>query len=93
MPPVTKPLWQRFLVFLVPLMVSNILQALSGTINNIYIGQLIGVRALAAVSVFFPIMIFLISFIIGLASGATILIGQAWGGKTSRRSRKSPARR
>ncbi|MDB5539456.1 MAG: Multi antimicrobial extrusion protein ((+)/drug antiporter), family of efflux p [Devosia sp.] len=77
----SKPLWQRFLVFLVPLMASNILQALSGTINNIYIGQLIGVEALAAVSVFFPIMIFLISFVIGLASGATILIGQAWGAK------------
>lgn len=77
----TKPLWQRFLVFLVPLMASNILQSLSGTINNIYIGQMIGVEALAAVSVFFPIMIFLISFVIGLASGATILIGQAWGAK------------
>ncbi|ODT11858.1 MAG: MATE family efflux transporter, partial [Kaistia sp. SCN 65-12] len=37
--------------------------------------------ALAAVSVFFPIMIFLISFVIGLASGAAILIGQAWGAK------------
>ncbi len=77
----SKPLWRRFLVFLVPLMVSNILQALSGTINNIYIGQMIGVNALAAVSVFFPIMIFLISFVIGLASGASILIGQAWGAK------------
>ena len=42
---------------------------------------MIGVEALAAVSVFFPIMFFLISFIIGLASGATILIGQAWGAK------------
>ena len=42
---------------------------------------MIGVNALAAVSVFFPIMIFLISFIIGLASGASILIGQAWGAK------------
>ena len=42
---------------------------------------MIGVDALAAVSVFFPIMIFLISFVIGLASGATILIGQAWGAK------------
>jgi putative MATE family efflux protein len=62
-------------------MLSNILQSLSGTINNIYIGQMIGVNALAAVSVFFPIMIFLISFVIGLASGATILIGQAWGAK------------
>jgi putative MATE family efflux protein len=78
---VSKPLWQRFLVFLVPLMLSNILQSLSGTINNIYIGQMIGVEALAAVSVFFPIMILLISFVIGLASGASILIGQAWGAK------------
>jgi putative MATE family efflux protein len=77
----SKPLWQRFLVFLVPLMISNILQSLSGTINNIYIGQMIGVDALAAVSVFFPIMILLISFVIGLASGASILIGQAWGAK------------
>ena len=81
MSPASKPLWQRFLIFLVPLMLSNILQSLSGTINNIYIGQLLGVEALASVSVFFPIMIFLISFIIGLASGATILIGQAWGAK------------
>jgi len=76
-----KPLWQRFLTFLVPLMVSNILQALSGTINNIYIGQLIGVDALAAAAAFFPLMFFLMSFIIGLASGSTVLIGQAYGAK------------
>lgn len=79
--PATKPLWQRFLVFLVPLMLSNILQSLSGTINNIFIGQMIGVDALASVSVFFPIMFLLISFIVGLASGAAILIGQAFGAK------------
>lgn len=77
----SRPLWQRFVIFLVPLTASNILQSLSGTINNIYIGQMLGVNALAAVSVFFPILIFLISFVIGLASGSTILIGQAWGAK------------
>src|SRR6218665_561785 len=81
MTPHTKPLWRRFLVFLLPLMLSNILQSLSGTINNIYIGQLIGVEALAAASVFFPILFFLLSFIIGLSSGATVLIGQAWGAR------------
>lgn len=74
-----RPLWQRFLVFLLPLMLANILQSLSGTINNIYVGQLIGVDALASVSVFFPIIIFLISFVIGISAGATVLIGQAWG--------------
>jgi len=76
-----KPLWQRFLVFLVPLMLSNILQALSGTINSIFIGQLVGVDALAATAAFFPLMFFLMSFIIGLASGSTVLIGQAYGAK------------
>lgn len=81
MNPQMKPLWQRFVVFLVPLMASNILQALSGTINSIYIGQMIGVEALAATATFFPIMFFLMSFIIGLSSGATVLIGQAWGAR------------
>ncbi len=88
MPPATKPLWQRFLLFLVPLMVSNILQSLSGTINNIYVGQLLGVEALAAVSIFFPIMIFMISFLVGLASGASILIGQAWGARNLEKIRQ-----
>ena len=44
------------LLFLLPMMASNILQALFGTINNIYLGQMIGVDALAAVTVFFPVM-------------------------------------
>jgi len=67
------------LVFLGPLLVSNILQSLSGTISNIYLGQMIGVKALAAVSAFFPVLFFFIAFIIGVGSGASVLIGQAWG--------------
>jgi putative MATE family efflux protein len=63
------------------MVLSNILQALSGTVNNIYIGQMIGVGALAAVSSFFPILFFFISFILGLGAGASVLIGQAWGAK------------
>lgn len=79
MTPASRPLWQRFLIFLLPLMLANILQSLSGTINNIYVGQLLGVEALAAVSVFFPIMFLLIAFVIGVSAGATVLVGQAWG--------------
>ena len=81
MNPQSRPLWQRFALFLVPLMASNILQAMSGTVNSIYIGQLIGVEALAATATFFPILFFLMSFIIGLSAGSTILIGQAWGAR------------
>src|ERR1700676_1126915 len=61
------------------MMLSNVLQSLFGTINNIYLGQMIGVEALAAVSVLFPVVFFCIAFVMGLSSGATVLIGQAWG--------------
>lgn len=74
-------LWLSFLYFVVPLVATNILQNLSGTINTIYVGQMLGVNAIAAVSVFFPILFCLLAFIIGLSAGSTVLIGQAWGAK------------
>lgn len=80
-PQSTTPLWQRFCLFLVPLMAANILQALSGTLNSIFVGQLIGVEALAAIATFFPILFLLLSFTIGLSAGSTVLIGQAWGAR------------
>lgn len=74
-----KPLWTTFLRFLAPLMLSNALQSLFGTVSNAYLGQMIGVDALAAVSAFFPVMFFLFAFVMGLSTGATVLIGQAFG--------------
>ena len=70
-----KPLWKNFLRFLAPMMLSNALQSLFGTVSNVYLGQMIGVDALAAVSVFFPVMFFLFAFVMGLSTGATVLIG------------------
>ncbi|WFU17015.1 MATE family efflux transporter [Bradyrhizobium sp. CB3481] len=75
----TPSLWKTFLVFLAPLMLGNALQSLFGTVSNALLGQMIGVDALAAVSVFFPVMFFLFAFVMGLSTGATVLIGQAWG--------------
>ncbi len=75
----SPPLWRSFLGFLGPMMLSNILQALSGTVGSIFLGQMIGPDALAAAGVFFPIMFFFISLVIGMGAGASVLIGQAWG--------------
>lgn len=76
---VPKSLWKTFLRFLAPLMLSNALQSLFGTVSNVYLGQMIGVDALAAVSTFFPVFFFLFAFVMGLSTGATVLIGQAFG--------------
>ncbi len=75
----SPPLWRNFLFFLGPMMLSNVLQAASATVSNIYLGQMIGIDAMAAASVFFPVIFFLVSLVIGMGVGASVLIGQAWG--------------
>ncbi|UVM48473.1 MATE family efflux transporter [Pseudomonas sp. B21-015] len=75
------PLWQTYLLFLAPMVLSNFLQSMSGTINSIYIGQMLGTQALAAVSGMFPVVFFFIALVIGLGAGAGVLIGQAWGAR------------
>ncbi len=84
----TKPMWQIMLVFLVPLMISNILQSASQTFASIFLGRMIGVNALAAVSAVFPVVFLMFSFLIGIASGSTVLIGQAYGARDEHRVKK-----
>jgi len=84
----SKPMWQIMLIFLVPLMISNILQSASQTFASIFLGRMIGVNALAAVSAVFPIVFLLFSFLIGIASGSTVLIGQAYGAGDEHRVKK-----
>ncbi len=81
--PAQKPLWKTYLLFLAPMVLSNFLQSMSGTVNSIYIGQMLGTQALAAVSGMFPIIFFFIALVIGLGAGAGVLIGQAWGARES----------
>ncbi|HVS46998.1 MAG TPA: MATE family efflux transporter [Verrucomicrobiae bacterium] len=84
----SKPMWKTMLIFLVPLMLSNLLQSASGTFGNIFLGRMIGVNALAAASSIFPVVFLLISFLIGIASGSTVLIGQAFGARDEHRVKK-----
>lgn len=80
--PKTPPsLWRVYLMFLGPMILSNILQGLSGTLNGIFIGQMLGTHALASVAGMFPIVFFFISLVIGLGAGASVLVGQAWGAR------------
>jgi len=76
-----RPIWQSLAIFLLPLMLSNVLQSLGQTANSVYLGRLVGVTSLAAVSAIFPIVFFLISILIGLGAGSSVLIGQAHGAR------------
>jgi putative MATE family efflux protein len=72
-------LWWPILRFALPQGASAALQLLSGTVTAVYFGQLLGVSALAAASVFFPVFFLLISFLIGLISGGIVLVARAYG--------------
>ena len=76
-----RPLWRTYLAFLGPMVLSNILQSLSGSVNGVYIGQMLGTDALAAVAGMFPVVFFFIALVIGVGAGASVLIGQAWGAR------------
>ncbi len=76
-----RALWRTYLAFLGPMVLSNILQSLSGSVNAVYIGQMLGTDALAAVAGMFPVVFFCIALVIGIGAGASVLIGQAWGAR------------
>jgi putative MATE family efflux protein len=83
-----KPMWRILLVFLIPLMLSNALQSASQTFASIWIGRLISTQALGAVSAVFPVVFLLFSFVFGVSSGGTVLVGQAFGAKDYHRLKR-----
>lgn len=72
-------------IFLVPLLLSNILQSIGQLVSIVLVGRWIGEDAVAAISAFFPLFFLLVSFSIGIGSGSSILIGQAYGAKNEQR--------
>lgn len=82
-PPATAsaapPLWRTYLTLLLPMLLTNALQLAAGTLDNIYLGHLLGTQAVAAAAAFFPVFFLLLALMMGLATGAMVMIGQAWG--------------
>jgi len=73
--------WKVILKFTFPLLIGNILQQTYNLIDSIIVGQFLGKQALAAVSASFFIYYFIISLIIGIGSGITVVVSQYYGAK------------
>ena len=77
---------KNLLFFSLPYLLSFFLQTLYGMADLLIIGQYGGVADTTAVSVGSQVMHMLTVMIVGLAMGATVNIGQAVGGKDSRKA-------
>lgn len=77
------------LQFATPMLLGNVFQQLYNIIDSIIVGNYIGKEALAAVGESFPLIFMLISFVIGIAGGSTIIISQYFGAKDLSSVRKT----
>ena len=63
------------------MLLGNVFQQLYNVVDSIIVGNYIGKEALAAVGASFPIIFTLISLVIGIGTGSTIIIAQYFGAK------------
>jgi putative MATE family efflux protein len=75
--------------FAIPMVVGNIFQQLYNVVDSIIVGKFLGDAALAAVGASFPIFYTLIAFVIGIGSGATVVISQYFGAKDYQQVKKA----
>ena len=75
------PVGKTILGFALPLLIGNLLQQLYNLADSIIVGRFLGKEALAAVSASFFIYYFIISFVIGIGSGTSIVVSQYFGAK------------
>ena len=75
------PVLRTLILFSVPMLLSNILQSLSGTVNSIWVGRLIGEDALAATANANIIMFLVAGAAFGFGMAGTVKIGQRYGAR------------
>jgi putative MATE family efflux protein len=69
------------LKFAVPMLIGNVFQQLFSVVDSIVVGKFIGKEALAAVGASFPIIFIMLSMIMGIVMGTTVVISQYFGAK------------
>ena len=67
--------------FATPMLLGNVFQQLYTLTDSVIVGKFLGKEALAAVGAAFPLTFSLISLIIGVASGTTVVIAQYFGAR------------
>ena len=75
--------------FIIPLLIGNIAQQLYNTVDSIVVGHYIGDEALAAVGASMPILNLILALFMGVATGAGIIVSQAFGSKDRAKLSKS----
>src|SRR4030065_312344 len=77
------------LSFATPMLIGNVFQQLFSVVDSIIVGNFIGKEALAAVGASFPVIFMMVSLIVGLVIGTTVVISQYYGAKDYERVKRA----
>lgn len=72
-------IWKQLLIFFFPILMGTFFQQMYNTVDTIIVGRLVGTEALAAVGSTGPLVSMVNGFFIGVSSGATVVLSQAYG--------------
>ena len=72
-------IWKQILIFFFPILLGTFFQQMYNTVDTIIVGRLVGTEALAAVGATGPLVSMVNGFFIGVSSGATVVLSQAYG--------------
>lgn len=72
---------RQLIWFALPMLLGNVFQQFYNMVDSFVVGRFIGTEALAAVGTSFPILFLMLSLIMGIAMGSTVLISQYFGKK------------
>ncbi|MFN8134157.1 MAG: MATE family efflux transporter [Bacteroidales bacterium] len=75
--------------FAIPMLIGNVFQQMYNIVDSIVVGRYIGKQALAAVGASFPLIFMLISFVVGVAMGTTIIVSQYFGARDMKMVKRS----
>lgn len=75
--------------FTLPMLFGNVFQQLYNTVDSVIVGRALGEEKLASVGASFPIIFLMISLIMGITIGSTILISQYFGAKDMENVKKA----
>lgn len=75
------PIPRTLLIFALPVLGSNVLQSLNGSINAVWVGRFLGEAALAATSNANLVLFLILGTMFGIGMAATILVAQAVGAR------------
>lgn len=68
-------------MFALPIIAATIFQQLYNVVDSIVVGNVLGKEALAAVGASFPVIFVLVSLLLGVSSGVTVVVSQYFGAK------------